>query len=239
MVSNVDVMAFGAHPDDIEIGCGGTLLKLSIRGYRVVLVDLVRGEMATRGTVAERNEEAAKAARIIGVEARQNLELKDGHIAVTDEAKRKVAEVVRSYRPSLAMVPYCRDRHPDHYRTSEVVYEGLFMAGLERFETGQESFRPPRIIYFMQWEEFTPTFIVDITEQYEKKMEAIYTYRSQFKPNDNFYKLTKLTSREYNWSLTSRMAYYGSLIGKKYGEGFLVKGHIEVEDPLSLIFSSF
>ncbi len=238
-MSSVDIMAFGAHPDDIEIGCGGTLLKLSTRGRRIVLVDLVRGEMATRGTVAERNEEASKAARILGVEARENLGLKDGYIAVTDEAKRKVAEVVRSYRPSLVMVPYCRDRHPDHYRTSEVVYEGLFMAGLERFETGQESFRPPRILYFMQWEEFAPTFIVDITEQYEKKMEAIYAYRSQFRPDDNFYKLTKLTSREYNWSLTSRMAYYGSLIGRKYGEGFLVKGHIEVEDPLSLIYSSF
>ena len=139
-MNDVDVMAFGAHPDDIEIGCGGTLLKLSSRGRRVVLVDLVRGELATRGTVDERNEESAKAAGILGAHARENLELKDGHIAVTDEAKRKVAEVVRTYRPRLVMVPYCRDRHPDHYRTSEVVYEGLFMAGLLRFDTGQESF---------------------------------------------------------------------------------------------------
>jgi bacillithiol biosynthesis deacetylase BshB1 len=239
MMTDVDVMAFGAHPDDIEIGCGGTLLKLSQRGRSIVLVDLVRGEMATRGTVAERNEEAARAAEILGATARENLDLKDGYIAVSDEAKRKVAEVVRTYRPKLVMAPYCRDRHPDHYRTSEVVYEGLFMAGLQRFETGQESYRPPRMIYIMQWEEFAPTFIVDITDQYEKKMEAIYAYKSQFMPDDNFYKLTKLTSREYNWSLTARMAYYGSLIGKKYGEGFLVRGNIEVDDPMDVIFSSF
>lgn len=238
-MSNVDVMAFGAHPDDIEIGCGGTLLKLSQRGRRIVLVDLVRGEMATRGTVAERNEEAARAVEILGAEARENLDLKDGYIAVTDEAKRKVAEVVRKYRPQLVMAPYCRDRHPDHYRTSEVVYEGLFLAGLQRFETGQKSYRPQRMIYIMQWEEFTPTFIVDITDQYEKKMEAIFAYKSQFMPDDNFYKLTKLTSREYNWSLTARMAYYGSLIGRKYGEGFLVRGNIEVDDPMDLLFSSF
>jgi bacillithiol biosynthesis deacetylase BshB1 len=238
-MNDVDVMAFGAHPDDIEIGCGGTLVKLTGLGHKVVLVDLARGEMGTRGTVDERNQESSEAARILGAAARENLEFRDAHIEVTQEAKQKVAEIVRRYRPRLVMVPYYYDRHPDHYRTSEVVYEGLFMSGLTRFETGQESYRPDRILYYMQWCEFDPTFIVDITGEYERKMKAVYAYKSQFAPCDNFYKQSELTAREYNWSLSSRMAYYGSLIGKKYGEAFLIRGHIVVDNPLHLNFSSF
>lgn len=238
-MGEIDVMAFGAHPDDIEIGCGGTLLKLASLGHSFVLVDLARGEMATRGSVEEREREAMKAAGILGASARENLELSDASLEVNSESKKRVVEVVRRYRPGLVLVPYYRDRHPDHYHTSELVYEGLFMAGLERFDTGQDSYRPPRILYFMQWQEFRPTFIVDITGEYERKMQAIYAYSSQFSPDDNYYKQTKLTTREYNWSITSRMAYYGSLIGKKYGEGFLVRGQLEIENPLNLIFSSF
>ncbi|MFO7916992.1 MAG: bacillithiol biosynthesis deacetylase BshB1 [Anaerolineae bacterium] len=238
-MSDVDVMAFGAHPDDIELGCGGTLIKLVSRGYSVVLVDMTEGELATRGTVETRRQEAAKALQIIGGEARENLELEDGHIRTGKEGKRRVARVIRKYRPGFIFLPYHEDRHPDHYHTSTLVYEGIFLAGLTRYRTGQESFRPKRLAYYMAWHEFEPTFIVDISEQYEQKMQAIYAYSTQFKPEDNFYKQTRLTSREYNWSLRHRMAYYGSLIGKKYGEGFLIRGTLEVTDPLGMEFSSF
>ena len=235
----VDVMAFGAHPDDIELGCGGTLIKLCDAGHSVVLVDMTRGEMGTRGAVETRQAEAAEAAKIIGAVARENLELKDGNIHTSKEAKRRVVEVVRKYRPRLVFIPYCEDRHPDHYHASELAYEGIFLAGLTRYETGRESYRPPKVVYYMGWYEFEPTFIVDISAQFERKMEAIYAYPTQFKPEDTFYKQTRLTLREYNWMLIHRMAYYGSLIGKKYGEGFLIRGKMEVESPLEVKFSTF
>ncbi|MBS1250006.1 MAG: N-acetyl-alpha-D-glucosaminyl L-malate deacetylase 1 [Chloroflexi bacterium] len=238
-MTNVDVMAFGAHPDDIEITCGGTLIKLVDAGYSVAMVDMVRGEMGTRGTVETREKEAAKAAEIIGAVARENLGLEDANLHTSKESKNRVVEVVRKYRPRLVFIPYYDDRHPDHYHASEIAYEGTFLAGLTRYETGQESYRPPKILYYMSWYEFDPTFIVDITEQFERKMEAIYAYSTQFKPEDNFYKKTRLTSREYNWGIRHRMGYYGSKIGKKYGEGFLIKGKMEVKNPLDVKFSTF
>ncbi len=235
----VDVMAFGAHPDDIEIGCGGTLIKLVDLGHSVVLVDMVQGEMGTRGTVETRRAEAAAAAKIIGAVARENLKLEDGNIRADEEAKRRVVEVVRKHRPRLVFIPYYKDRHPDHYHASQVAYEGIFLAGLAQYETGQESYRPLRVLYYMDWYEFEPTFIVDISAQFDQKMDAIYAFSTQFKPGDSFYEQTRLTSRQYNWALVHRMAYYGSLIGRQYGEGFLIRGRMEVENPLEVKFSSF
>jgi bacillithiol biosynthesis deacetylase BshB1 len=235
----VDVMAFGAHPDDIELGCGGTLIKLCDAGHSVVLVDMVRGELGTRGTLETRQAEAAAAARVIGAVARENLELEDGNIRVDRPSKHRVVQVVRKYRPRMVLLPYFEDRHPDHYHASQLAYEGAYLAGLTRYETGQVSYRPPQVIYYMGWYEFEPSFIVDISAQFERKMEAIYAYSTQFKPDDNLYKQTRLTSAEFNWMITHRMAYCGSLIGKKYGEGFLVRGKIEVETPLDMCFASF
>lgn len=236
---DVDIMAIGAHPDDIEIGCGGTLIKLREKGYSIVLVDMVRGEMATRGTIHTRRVEAAEAARIIGAVARENLELQDGNIHTSQEAKHRVARVVRQYRPKLVFLPYYHDRHPDHYHTSQLAYEGIFMAGLVNYDTGQSHYRPPKIMYYMGWYEFEPTFIVDISAQFERKMQAIYAYTTQFRPDDNFYQQTRLTSREYNWGLQYRAGYYGSLIGVQYGEGFLIRGRMAVDDPMQVSFATF
>ena len=236
---DVDVMAFGAHPDDIEIGCGGTLIKLSQRGRSIALVDMTRGEMATRGTIETRRAESAAASAIIGAVARENLELEDGNIHSTPDARYRVAEVVRRYRPRLVMLPYDKDRHPDHCHASQLAYEGIFAAGLLRLSTGQESYRPPRVLYYMGWYEFEPSFVVDISEQFDRKMDAIYAYTTQFRPDDNFYQQTRLTSTEYNWHLQSRMAHYGSQIGCKYGEGLLIRGRMAVDDPLDVSFSTF
>lgn len=235
----VDVMAFGAHPDDIEIGCGGTLIKLGELGRSVVLVDMVRGEMGTRGTVATRKAEATEALGILGAAARENLALEDGNVHSSPEAKRRVVDVVRTYRPRLALLPYYEDRHPDHYHTSELVYESLFLAGLTRYASEQESYRPLKVLYYMGWYEFEPTFVVDISAQFERKMAAIYAYSTQFKPDDTFYQQTRLTSHNYNWAIEHRMAYYGSQVGVKYGEGFLIRGRMRVEDPLQVEFSTF
>ena len=238
-MTDVDVVAFGAHPDDIELGCGGTLAKLVEAGRSIVFVDLTRGELGTRGTTDVREQEAREAARILGAVARENLALPDGSLALTVEAKYKVVEVIRRFRPRLVLLPYFRDRHPDHVHASEIVYEGTFLAGLPRYVTGEASYRPEKILYYMGWEEFSPSFIVDISEQFERKMEAIRAYASQFTLADPSYPETRLTSPATGGLIRSRMAHYGALIGKKYGEAFLVRGVLEVEDPLKLKFSSF
>ena len=240
-------MAFGPHPDDIELGCGGTLIKLADAGYRCALVDLTRGEMGTRGTVETRAAEAAAAARVLGATVRENLGLPDGSLRNDQGSRHRVIEVIRTYRPELIFLPYYRDRHPDHYHASELIYEAAFLAGLRRYETDQESFRPSKVVYYMRWYEFEPTFIVDITAQYDRKMEAIWAYASQFKPPDGGVVAlggdkepeTRLTTPEYHWKLEHRMAYYGSLIQSKYGEGFLARGQLEVEHPAAARFLSF
>lgn len=234
-----EVLVFGAHPDDIEIGCGGTVRKLCDAGRRVVLVDLVRGELGTRGSAAIRSREAEQAAAILGVAARENLDLKDGHLAVTDEGRRRVVESIRRWRPDALFLPYWEDRHPDHAHAARLVYEGSFLAGLPRFETGQESHRPSRLFHYMGWQEFDPTFVVDITAQFERKMDAIYAYATQFRPDGSPDPQTRLTSPNTDWLLRSRMAYYGARIGARYGEGFLVRGQLAAADPLDLVFASF
>lgn len=238
-MSDVDIMAFGGHPDDVEIGCGGTLIKLSDAGYSVVIVDMARGELGTRGTVDTRDQEAKASAKIIGAMARENLGLEDGNIYVSNESKRKVVEVIREYRPRLALLPYHEDRHPDHYHASQLAYEGIFLAGLSRYDTGQGSYRPPRVAYYAGWYEFDPTFIVDITVQFERKMAAIYAFSTQFQPGDTYYQQAGLTSRNYDKVIVSRMTHWGSAVGVEYGEGFLIRGVMRVENPLDVEFSSF
>lgn len=235
----VDLLAFGAHPDDVEIGCGGTLLKLTDAGASVVIVDLTRGELGTRGSAETRTEEAERSAKILGLTGRENLELPDGDIRSTPEAKQRVAETIRRWRPHAVLLPYWLDRHPDHANASRVVYEGTFLAGLRRFETEGENHRPERLFYFMGWTEFEPTFIVDVSEQFERKMEAIYAFSTQFEPEASSDPGTRLTHPSTDWRIRSRMGYYGSLVNARYGEGFLIRGRLAVEDPLSLRFRSF
>jgi len=235
----VDVMAFGAHPDDIEICCGGTLIKLVQAGHSVVLVDMVRGEMGTRGTAETRATEAEAARQIIGAQARENLALEDGFLEVTKESKARVAQVVRQYRPRMVLVPHNQGRHPDHFVTSDIVYQGAFLAGLARFETGLEAFRPPRLLYYGHHDSFAPSVVVDITAQYERKWEAIYAYATQFRPEVGTWEHTRLTSPSFRTRLDHWMGSYGALVGKPFGEGFLVRGHLESENLLDLAFSSF
>lgn len=239
MTDSVDVMAFGPHPDDVELGCGGTLIKLADQGHSAVLVDLTEGEMSTRGTVEARRQEAAQAADLLGAVARENLGLEDGNIRNSQEARRRVVDVVRMYRPRMVLVPYYQDRHPDHYHAGELLYDAVFLAGLRKLETGQESYRPEKLVYYMRWHEFEPTFIVDVSDQFERKMASIAAYASQFSAEDASYAQTRLTSPQHEWEVVHRCAYYGSLIGKRYGEGFLIRGRLEIVDPLQAAFSSF
>jgi len=233
------ILAFGAHPDDIELGCGGTLIKLAQAGHKIVVVDLTRGELSTRGTVEIRAREAAKAADLIGAAARENLELPDGDVRSTPEAKQRVAKAVRRARPGLVLLPYTEDRHPDHAHAGRLAYEGTFLAGLPRYETGQPAFRPRRLVTYMCWEPFAPSFVVDVSAQFERKMAAIRAYESQFSAADPAYPPTRLTSPGALQLIESRMATLGAQIGVRYGEGFLLRGVLAAGSPLELDIHSF
>ena len=235
----VDAVAFATHPDDAEISCGGTLIKLTDAGRRVVVVDLARGELGTRGSVEIRAQEAEASSKILGLCGRENLGLADGHIDSSPESKRAVVEAIRRWRPKALFLPYWDDRHPDHVRASRLIYDAAFLAGLRRYETDLEAFRPSQLFYYMGWHEFDPTVFVDITEQAERKLEAIYAFATQFQPDAERGPQTRLTSPTTDWLIRSRMSHLGSLIRCKYAEGFLIRAKIEVEDPLELAFSSF
>jgi len=234
-----DILAFGAHPDDIEIGCGGTLIKLREAGYSLALVDLTQGEMGTRGSAETRAAEAQTATALLGAEERLNLRLPDGNLDASPEAKQRIVEAVRRFRPRTVFLPYWEDRHPDHAHASQLVYDALFLSGLLRYPTGGPAHRPLQLLYYMGWVEFSPTFVVDISSQFERKMESIFAYKTQFLTEASNDPDTDLTSIATHRRMTARMAHYGSLIGVHYGEGFLIRGHLAVEDPLTLSFRSF
>jgi bacillithiol biosynthesis deacetylase BshB1 len=238
-MTTADVLVFGAHPDDIEIGCGGTVRKLVERGHRVVLVDLSRGELGTRGDAAIRASEAEAALRVLGAHARENLDLPDGAIKATPEAAHRVADAVRRWRPRLVIAPYWEARHPDHANASRLCYEGAFLAGLEKVPGEHPAFRPSQLVYYGELDAMTPSFVVDITRQYETKMQAIRAFATQFVLEASEDPPTRLTGAQMRWRLETAMRHLGAKIGVAYGEGFLIHGTQEVDDPLQLRFTSF
>ncbi|WP_418792059.1 bacillithiol biosynthesis deacetylase BshB1 [Phosphitispora sp. TUW77] len=227
----IDIIAFGAHPDDVEIGAGGLLAKEAARGYRVGIVDLTKGEMGTRGTPDIRIEEAQKAAEILGAEWRINLEMPDGNITVDHENVMKAARVIRTYRPKVIIAPYWDDRHPDHVNTSLLVTEAHFKAGLRKLEPEMEAFRPNIIIYYFlnRMEGFS--FIVDVSEYYAQKQEAVNAHYSQF-GDAGLKPLAILGVKAPLQFIESRDRFQGSQIGVAYGEAFLVRSPVPLEDPL-------
>ncbi len=230
---NVDIIAFGAHPDDVEIGAGGLLAKEAALGYRVGIADLTRGEMGTRGTPDVRLEEARKAAEILGAIWRINLEMPDGNITADHENVMKVARVIRTYRPKVIIAPYWDDRHPDHVNTSRLVTEAHFKAGLRKLEPELEAYRPNIILYYFlnRMEGFS--FIVDISENYPRKQEAVNAHYSQF-GDAGLKPLAVLGVKAPLQFIESRDRFQGSQIGAAYGEAFLVRTPVPVEDPLEV-----
>jgi bacillithiol biosynthesis deacetylase BshB1 len=231
----LDVLAFAAHRDDIELTCSGTMIKLADQGYKTGIVDLTEGEMGTRGSVEERAKEAENAAKILQVQCRENLGIPDADIELNMENKLKVINALRKYRPTLVLAPYWEDRHPDHAHTGQLVFEASFLAGLSKLDTGQKKHRPEKIVYYMCHHEFKPSFIVDVTQQHERKMEAIQAYESQvYNPNYQG-EPTLISSPEYFEHIVIRSRYYGGLIMKKHGEPFLVREMLEVNNIMSLV----
>ncbi len=231
----LDLLAIAAHPDDVELTCGGTLVRMVERRYRVGILDLTQGEMGTRGTAEMRRREAAAAARILGVHLRENLGLPDARLAVNEENKLAVARKIRDLRPHTVILPYWESRHPNHYTAAQLAYEGCFLAGLKRLPLDGEAFRPFKLVYATTYHHVRPTFVVDITAQYERRRRAILAYASQFKPKQREQRAKvylPLDQLEQEVNLMAR--YYGHMIGVKYAEPFLVREVMQVDDVVKL-----
>jgi bacillithiol biosynthesis deacetylase BshB1 len=231
----LDLLAIAAHPDDVELTCGGTLLKAHAQGHKTGILDLTAGEMGTRGTPEIRAKEAALAAKILKVSWRGTINVPDSDVQPSRQHKLALAKKIRELRPRTVIIPYWEARHPDHYHASALAYEGCFLAGLKQLPLEAEPYRPFKILYCTSFEGMPPTFIVDITKQYETRRRAILAYRSQFRPAKSERKQRVFLAID---ELDSRMAllarHYGALIGVKYGEPFLQKELMQVEDVVKL-----
>lgn len=229
----LDILAFGAHPDDVELGCGGTIAKEISLGKKVGIIDLTRGELGTRGSVEIRNQEAAAAAKILGVSVRENLDMRDGFF-VNDEAHQlEIIKKLRKYQPEVVICNAIDDRHIDHGKGSQLVSDACFLSGLMKIETEiegikQEAWRPKLVYHYVQWKNLTPDFVVDITGFNEKRVEAVLAYGSQFyNPNSNEPE-TLIASKNFLESLNYRAQDLGRLIGTDYAEGFTVERYLAV-----------
>jgi bacillithiol biosynthesis deacetylase BshB1 len=233
-MKNLDLIAFGAHPDDVELMAGGTVLKMSQRGYMAGVIDMTKGERGTRGNPETRAREARAAAKILKLRHRENLALPDAHLMVNDSTRMKVIEVLRRLRPKIVLTHFWDDPHPDHRATSQIVTDACFLAGLVKIDTGHERFRPDRVLYFMlpQRSIVQPTLVVDITRQFAAKMRAVRAYRSQlFNPRSEEPE-TRLSTADFLGKIEVDHRAYGQLIATRYGEGFFCREMLQVDDPV-------
>jgi bacillithiol biosynthesis deacetylase BshB1 len=223
-LETVDILAFGPHPDDIEIGIGGTLARHSSLGHRAGLCDLTAGEMGSNGTVAERLAEAEAAREVLGARWRINLRIPDRSLDKrADVQLRAIAGVVRVARPRVVLAPYWIDRHPDHVSASELVTEGVFNAGLRRYEALGGAWKPERICYYFINDAAAPSFVVDVSEQYDIKRQALACHVTQFAPREGGSVPTRLTSPRFQQLIESRDAQFGAQAGVEFAEGLVVR----------------
>jgi bacillithiol biosynthesis deacetylase BshB1 len=231
------ILALAAHRDDVEQTCGGTLLKMAERGHRTGILDLTQGEMGTRGTAEDRAREAAEAARILKVGFRQALDIPDGRVENTWENRLKIARVIRQQRPRVLILPYWKGRHPDHYTASVLGYEGAFVAGLKKLPIEGEPYRPYKILYASLYYDVRPSFVVDITDQFETRLQALLAYRSQYADQDAGSGLFP-AEKEIRSRMETMAGFYGLLAGVKYAEPFVQKEVGLVEDVAAIPVSS-
>ena len=229
----LEILALDAHRDDVEQTCGGTLLKMAERGYRTGILDLTRGEMGTRGSAEERAQEAAEAARILRVCWREALDIPDGRVENNWENRLKVARVIRERRPRVLILPYWKGRHPDHYTASVLGYEACFLAGLAKLDMDGVPHRPFKIVYATLYYDVRPTFVVDISEQFEARFQSLMAYKSQFSDQDAGKDLFPAQA-EIRARVEAMARFYGMLGGVTYAEPFLQKEVGLVEDLLRI-----
>lgn len=219
----VDLLVFGPHPDDIEIGLGATVAKHVALGHRVGLCDLTQGELGSNGTIEERRREADAAANVLGVDWRENLQWPDGGITTSPEFLRSAVELIRRHQPKVIAIPYWDDRHPDHVAASDVLTQAAFKAKLRRFEAGDAAWRADWICYYFINDSTPPSFVVDVSEHYQKKRDALACYRSQFTPAGAGAVDTRLTASAFQQLIQTRDAQFGALAGVAFAEGVVVR----------------
>ena len=229
----VDVLAFGAHPDDVELGCGGTLAALVARGYRVGICDLTRGEAGTRGTPETRAAEARRAAEILGAAFRVTLDLGDGNFRTDRAAELDVIAVVRAARPRIVLAPWVAARHPDHARASKLVAEAAWYSGLRSLDTGMPAWRPQQVLYYASSPVAQASFLVDVTAVFETKIRAIEAYRSQFHDPASAEPETYISTRGFRDGIRARAQALGQMAGVAYAEAFLAHVPPRVDDPVT------
>ncbi len=236
----LDLLAIAAHPDDVELSCGGTLLKMAHAGYKTGILDLTAGEMGTRGTPEIRAKEAVKGAKLLRASWRGTLGVPDSDVQPSRQHKLRLAAVIRELRPKTVILPYWEARHPDHYNASTLGYEGCFLAGLKQLPIKGEPHRPFKILYSTAFASIRPTFVVDITPHFERRRQAILAFASQFQPNKGesrkkFKKTNVFLAIDRLEDEMNQLArHYGEMIGVKYGEPFLVKELMQVHDVIKM-----
>ncbi|MEP6845400.1 MAG: bacillithiol biosynthesis deacetylase BshB1 [Panacibacter sp.] len=222
----VDILAFGVHPDDVELGCSGTLISCVVAGKKVAVVDLTGGELGTRGTVETRKSEAADAASIMRLSARENLEMADGFFQNDETNIRRVITAIRKYQPEIVLCNAPEDRHPDHGRSSKLVSDAAFLSGLRKIETNldgvvQQQWRPTYVFHYIQDRYLKPDFVFDISDYYENKIKSILCYKTQFNTTDSSEPATYISNPDFLETIKGRALMFGKRIGVKYAEGYL------------------
>ncbi len=221
----VDILAIGAHPDDVELGCGGTIAKLISEGKKVAIIDLTQGELGTRGTNETRAVEAAEAARILKVSARENLKMEDGFLENSKDYQMRIVKMIRKYQPDIVLANAIDDRHPDHAKGAKLASDACFLSGLRKIETEldnqqQEVWRPKLILHYIQWKHIQPEFVIDISEFLDVKIASCMAYKTQFYDPTSNEPMTPIATKDFLESLTYRAQDLGRLSGVAYAEGF-------------------
>ncbi|WP_412464265.1 bacillithiol biosynthesis deacetylase BshB1 [Flavobacterium mekongense] len=236
----LDILAFGAHPDDVELGCSGTIAKEVSLGKKVGVIDLTRGELGTRGSVEIRDQEASLAAEILGLTVRENLNMRDGFF-VNDEAHQmEIIKRIRKYRPEIVICNAIEDRHIDHGKGSKLVSDACFLSGLRKIETThegevQEAWRPKVVYHYIQWKNIEPDFVVDISDFIDQKTQSILAYASQFYSENSNEPITPIATKNFLESIHYRSQDFGRLIGVDYAEGFTTERYVAVKSLGDLI----
>lgn len=234
----VDVLAIAAHPDDIEQTCAGALLRAADQGYRTAAIDLTAGEMGSRGTPETRLQEAAEAARVLRLSHRSNMRFPDTRLLNTVEYREKLALEIRRLRPRTVILPWHEARHPDHAHAAEIGFDACFLAGLRKLDTGSEPGRPYKVLYASMYANIAPSFVVDITPWFERRMESLFCYRSQYGAQDSASDLFP-DAAEIRERLAGIARFYGNLIGVRYGEPYITKETMRIDDIVSMPVRTF
>jgi bacillithiol biosynthesis deacetylase BshB1 len=238
----LDILAIGSHPDDVELGCSGTLIKEIRKGKKAGIIDLTEGELGTRGTVETRHNEAADAAKIMGLSVRINMKMRDGFFVNDEQHQLQLIRILRRYQPDIVIGNIMDDRHPDHGRAGKLIFDSCFLSGLKQIKTvdegkEQEKWRPKQLFHYIQDRFYEPHFVIDITEVFDQRLKAIQAYKTQFHHPGSNEPETYISSPDFMEALTARARLLGKRIGVKYAEGFLSEKSIGIDSFDALVLN--